>query len=409
LENFTTLYLISCFHTRLTLDWSSCAFSMKSFRFSKMMKPLGYRVVEFSNYGSESEADEKVALLNKEEFDQHFPAQKPTDFVGNYATIATPGWILFDARLKAELVKRVKPGDIILHGFGRSHPDLPVLFPQCHHVEPFIGYPDKPFGCWRIYESNAWRSYHLGRWDHDASVAKEERGVNKLYSWVIPNFFDASEWPYVPTGNSEDYVAYLGRIDPCKGTQTMAEAIREHAKICSVTGRSPLVFKFAGQGDFEKHIKEQVYRDGLIQRGKDMVRIEYLGVLKGRERADFYGKARCAWLLTNYFEPFGGSIVEAQLCGTPAITLDYGCFLETVDDGYTGYRCRTLYDILGAIDASTLLRRQTTHSIAAGKFSMNVVGPQFDEAFRTIQDLSEDGWYHPKSHKISLPHRHELS
>jgi glycosyltransferase involved in cell wall biosynthesis len=407
LENLTTLYLISCFHTRLTLDWSSCAFSMKSFRFSKMMKPLGYRVVEFSNYGSESEADEKVALLNKEEFDQHFPAQKPTDFVGNYATIGTPGWTLFDARLKAELVKRVKPGDIILHGFGRSHPDLPVLFPQCHHVEPFIGYPDKPFGCWRIYESNAWRSYHLGRWDHDASVAKDEKGVNKLYSWVIPNFFDAWEWPYAPTGNSEDYVAYLGRIDPCKGTQTMAEVIREHAKICSITGRSPLVFKFAGQGDYDKHIYKQVWRDPKPEIGS--VAMMYLGVLKGRERASFYGRARCAWLLTNYFEPFGGSVCEAMLQGTPAITNNYACFPETVSDGTTGYRCTTLYDILGALDASKLLSREHTALKAREQYTLDVVGPQFDEAFRTIQDLSEDGWYHPKSHKISLPQWHELS
>lgn len=375
---------------------------MKSYKFARMMKPLGYRIVEFSNYGSGSEADEKVALLNEEEFEQYFPKQKPADFVGNYATIGTPGWTLFDARLKEELMRRVQPGDIILHGFGRSHPDLPALFPQCHHVEPFIGYPDKPFGCWRIYESNAWRSYHLGQWDHDSTIDRNEKGVNKVYSWVIPNFFEEDQWPYLSFANSERYVAYMGRIDPCKGTQTMVEAIREHAKICSEAKRTPLRFKFAGQGNYEEHIAKQVFRDPLPPEVKANINIEYVGVLKGRERADFYGKAQCAWLLTNYFEPFGGSICEAQFCGTPVISTDYGCFPETVIDGITGYRCTTLADILGAIDASVLLDRENIAKIAREKYALDVVAPLFDEAFKVIRDLSDKGWYSEKSHKISL-------
>lgn len=353
--------------------------------------------MEYSNYGSESEAEEKVGLLNEAEFNQHFPKQADAAFVGNHATIGTPGWKLFDERLKKELTERAKPSDIIAHGFGSAHSDLPKLFPQCHHVEPFIGYPDKPFGCWRIYESNAWRSYHLGRWQNDASVPRDEKGISMLYSWVIPNFFEGDQWPFYAKRYNKGYVAYMGRIDPCKGTQFMAEVIREHAKICAEKNSTPLCFKFAGQGDFKKHIEEQVYRDPCPPR--DKIKIQYVGVLRGTERADFYGQAKCAWLLTNYIEPFGGSTIEAQLTGTPVITVDYGCFPETVEDGVTGFRCNMLADVLAAFAKVDGLGRDNIHILAQSKWSLWSVAPMFDEALRKIRELGNQGWYSRISYK----------
>ena len=41
-----------------------------------------------------------------------------------------------------------------------------------------------------------------------------------------------------------------------------------------------------------------------------------------------------------YVEPFGNMVVEGYFSGTPAITSDWGGFVDTVIPGITGYRCR---------------------------------------------------------------------
>jgi len=58
---------------------------------------------------------------------------------------------------------------------------------------------------------------------------------------------------------------------------------------------------------------------------------------------------------TIYLEAFGGVNVEAQLCGTPAITTNFGVFPETVVHGKTGFRCDTLQDFVNAADQASQL------------------------------------------------------
>lgn len=371
-----TLHLISCFHTQLTSETSHCAFSSKALRFSKMMHLKGYRVIEYSNAGSESEADEKVVMLTQEEFDQFYPKQKPSDFVGNYAQIGERGWPTFNSRLIIALMERVKPGDIICHQFGRAHQALPQILPQVAHVEIGVGYPDAEFGCYRIFESETWRAWHWGKGEGGSG-----KGMSKTYSFVIPNYFDLHEWP-VGNGYRDD-VVFLGRITPEKGMSTLVEIIRAD------DGKTQ--FSFAGQGDFE----------GLIQKPLgNPSNVRFLGPLTGSDRAPYLGLARCSVMPTQFCEPFGGSGVEGMLCGTPLIASNFGAFVETVQHGITGYRCNTLADWLAAIEASKKLDREIVARVARSRYSLVTCAKQYDAAFRQISDLADKGWYSPISYRI---------
>lgn len=351
-----TLHLLGIFHTQSSQKFSHCAFTGKALRFPKMMQMVGYKVIEYSNEGSESTADEHVVMLTRQEYDDMFGSRKKTDFHGDDAYVGSPAHQLFEQRLIPELRKRVKPQDIICHPFGHAHSALLNEFPYNQHVETGIGYPILMEGSFRIFESYAWMHYHQGK--------DGRSGVN--YEWVIPNYFDIDEWE--PSYEVGDYIAFLGRICSVKGMDTVLEIAR----------RTPYPIKIAGQGDPAEWAHPN---------------IEYLGPLVGRERSDFLRNARCAIMPTVFTEPFGGSGVEAMLCGTPLIAVDYGAFTETVLDDVTGYRCRTLEDWLTAIERAGDLKRKLISDISRSRYGLSTCADKYDKVFKALNDLHDKGWY----------------
>lgn len=94
---------------------------------------------------------------------------------------------------------------------------------------------------------------------------------------------------------------------------------------------------------------------------------------------------------TYYLEPFGGVNVEAQLCGTPVITTDWGAFPETVVHGVTGYRCRTFEEFCWAVNHVDAIQPEACRTWAAANYSMERVGHMYEEYFHRIEGLFEEG------------------
>ena len=132
--------------------------------------------------------------------------------------------------------------------------------------------------------------------------------------------------------------------------------------------------------------------------------VQHIGVVDAKQRAALMGKAMAVLAPTYYIEPFGGVAVEAQLCGTPVITTDWGAFSETVEHGVTGFRCRTFDDMLFALSAVQSLKPQTIRRIAAARYSMNRVVGMYEEYFVKVHDsMRPKGWYelHPERRQLS--------
>jgi glycosyltransferase involved in cell wall biosynthesis len=350
------LHLIGIFHTKHQASFSHCAFTGKALRFPKMMQLYGWEVVEYSNEGSESSADKHVVMIKEDEYERLYGNRDSSAFYGDDATINSIGHKLFEERLFPALANNLEKEDIICHPFGHAHQKLMEIFPNHHHVETGIGYPTLMPNSFRIFESYAWMHYHQG---------KEGRN-GRNYEWVVPNYFDLEDWQ--PSYNPGEYLAFLGRICTMKGMDTIKE----------IAERSPWPIILHGQGDPSPWSHPN---------------IEYRGPIHGKERSGFLRNARAALMPTVFTEPFGGSGVEAMLCGTPLISVDYGAFSETIIDQVTGFRCHTLQDWVEAVNNVDILDRQTVAFVASQRYSLESCGAKYDRIFRQINDLWRRGWY----------------
>lgn len=379
-----TLHMIGLFHTICNSDYDHCAFTGKVLRFSKMMRMQGYKVIEYSNGKSLSEANEHVVMLDKDELMGYTKTADTVNTV-NHA-IGTPHWQIFNNRLIPALKARVKDGDIICHPFGPAHPDVVHLFPNAFHVETGIGYPNGDFGAFRIFESYAGMHYQQGMYPHkndDGSFMKNNDGSpvvgrhGREYEWVVPNYYDLKDWE--PNYEPGKYLVFFGRVVTVKGME-FVKAIAEHLN-------EPI--RVVGNGELDTY--------------KNCKNLQVEGPITGaKKKSDLLRNAKAIIVPSRFIEPFAGVHAEAMLCGTPVLSSDFGVFTETVENGKNGFRCQTLGDYLEAIDNIHRIDRKYVADRARSMWSLETVGKKYDAIFKQISDLKNKGWYTTKSHKMKL-------
>lgn len=365
------LHVLAPHHTIPNDDFSHCAFTGKALRFSKMMKPFGYKIFEYANKGSTSEADVKLVMLNEDEYKKFYKPE--TSSPGAQAQTGTMASNLFNFRVGQALREHAKPGDIVCH-IWTAQAHIPAQFPGLIHVETGIGYPNDSIGnAYRIFESEVWRSMHWGRACTPGGVVPNRFDMNPARTWIIPNYFDVEEWPL--STEPENAVVFMARFVVDKGIDMLRRVIKAwHAKHPDDGMR----FILAGMGDFAGWLAGSDFTPA------ELMRIDYHGVVLGRDRAKLCGRGKAFLLPSIFVEPFGGSAVESLLVGTPAITPTFGAFTETIEQGVTGFRCRTVDDYVAAIENAPQLDRATIRTKAVVRFSLETCGKQYDEVFRTL-------------------------
>jgi glycosyltransferase involved in cell wall biosynthesis len=190
---------------------------------------------------------------------------------------------------------------------------------------------------------------------------------------VIPNYFDEKDFTF--SRDKEDYFFFIGRMIERKGVGVAIKTVE------AVDGKLIL----AGQGDYPINSPN----------------CEFVGYVEPEERSRLMSKAKAVFVPTLYLEAFGGVNVEAQLCGTPVITTNFGVFPETVADGVTGYRCNTLQDFVDAANNVCNLNPDVIRSIASSRYLMDNVRWQFNRWFKDLYQLYLStrgdgtlGWHH---------------
>jgi len=128
-----------------------------------------------------------------------------------------------------------------------------------------------------------------------------------------------------------DYLLFFGRIHNDKGTH---EAIKVAKKF-----RMKLIISGIIQDQiyYEKKVKPFINQD-------DIVFVGHSGPVK---RNRLMGEAYTLIHPINFEEPFGLSVAESMLCGTPVIAFNRGSMPELIENGKTGF---LVNDIDEAVD-----------------------------------------------------------
>ena len=363
-------HLLGLAHLQTTRENSSCAYTQKIIKLSKMLKSKGHFVYFYGVEGSEVECDEFIEVSTKKllnevygEYDRkkEFFKCEPTDLAHK----------TFNKNAIREINKRKEKGDILLCPMGTYHKKIADKT-ELIAVESGIGYTGV-FSKFKVFESYAWMHYVYGL----LNVAN-----GNWYDAVIPNYFEVEDFPYCE--EKEDYLLYFGRIISRKGVALASE-------IAKATGNKLYV---VGQGSLDND------NEGLHLSGEK--HIIYKKAVEAEERKKIMGKAKAVLMPTYYIEPFGGVNVEAQLMGTPVITTDWGAFSETVLHGVTGYRCRTFEEFYWAVNNINSINTLNCRKWAKDNYSCDRVADMYDEYFKRIYNLNDKGWYQENEDRCEL-------
>jgi glycosyltransferase involved in cell wall biosynthesis len=198
------------------------------------------------------------------------------------------------------------------------------------------------------------------------SISDADRHPDLDYVETVYHGIDSKVFTF--WDNKEDYLLFYGRMHPDKG----AHAALEIAKRC----RMPLIMAgpVQDQGYFQQKIAPHID-------GKEVV---YLGNVDPKKGNELLGRAK-ALLHPIYFdEPFGLSVAESLMCGTPVIAFRRGSMPELIQNGKTGFLVDTIDEAVEAVKNASKIDSGDCHESAMQKFSIDTMADKYIDIYHRM-------------------------
>lgn len=342
-----------------------------------MMKGLGYEILYYGTPGSVVDCDETIECIDEEAFLRCFSRNEAPGYQYCVDPDETEeGWRLFNRRCEHELKRRLDSSEIVVVVSGNERNFLSTI-PHAVTVDAHAGH-SSPYAAYTVYPSKSWRAFIYGKF----YAQKYQNALIQQPYWddaVIYHYLDLASFPFTP--EKQDYLLFVGRLNPSKGVFFVIQACQELGIPLKVAGGL--------HPSSERLFLDYVAKHPLV---------DYVGTFDSAKRAEWMGQARCLLCPTLYPEPFGLVAIEAMAMGTPVIATDWGAFSETVVHGKTGFLISYYQDLLRSLQRIHEIDPLVCRKWVEANFTTDVVAPYYDRFFKRIMairssDPASNPWY----------------
>jgi glycosyltransferase involved in cell wall biosynthesis len=182
------------------------------------------------------------------------------------------------------------------------------------------------------------------------SISNANRHPSLKYLATVYNGLETEGFEF--NDQPSDYLLFFGRIHPDKGT---AEAIQ-----IALKSKKKLII--AGIVQNSEYFREKV--EPFLNED-----IEFIGSAGPEKRNELLRNAAALLHPISFEEPFGLSVAEAMLCGTPVIAFNKGSMPELIKDKETGFLVDNVAEAVEAVNDLKVIDRKHCRDWAFEKFS----------------------------------------
>ncbi len=201
---------------------------------------------------------------------------------------------------------------------------------------------------------------------HYVSISYSDRHRQLDYLANIYNGLDPDD--FTCRNEEGEYLLFFGRIHPDKGTREAIDTAR-------LAGMKLII---AGYIQDHNYWREQV--EPMI----DHKQVVYVGNAGPRERDRLLGGAYALLHLINFAEPFGLSVAESMLCGTPVVAFNRGSMQELIKHGETGFLVNNIEEAAVALKNVPGLARERCRKWAEAEFSIEKMTEAYMRVYEKI-------------------------
>jgi len=185
---------------------------------------------------------------------------------------------------------------------------------------------------------------------HYVSISDANRHADLDYLATVYNGLDTANFTVNPVAG--DYLLFFGRIHPDKGTWEAIQIALKSKKKLIIAGI------VQDENYFNEKVKPFLSDD-----------IEFIGSAGPEKRNELLGGAYALLHPINFDEPFGLSVAEAMLCGTPVIAFSRGSMPELIQHEKTGFLVANIDEAVEALRPTANIDRKYCAEWASQKFS----------------------------------------